>query len=88
MLDTRIALPMLTLALAACDGRTEDPPSYKLQVTESPPAVVGERSHLVLDVLRADGTKATQFEAHHGQVTATSAGPGQGATFTVRLPLR
>lgn len=27
-------------------------------------------------------------EAHHGQVTATSAGPGQGATFTVRLPLR
>jgi len=58
---------MLTLALAACDARTEDPPSYKLQVTESPPALVGERSHLVLDVLRADGTKATQFEAHHGQ---------------------
>ena len=22
-------------------------------------------------------------EAHHGQVTATSAGPGKGATFTV-----
>jgi len=27
-------------------------------------------------------------EAHAGTVTATSAGPGQGATFTVRLPVR
>lgn len=67
MLDSRITLPMLTLALAACDARTEDAPAYKLQVTECPPAVVGERSHLTLDVLRTDGTKATQFAAHHGQ---------------------
>lgn len=67
MLDARITLTMLTLSLAACDARTEDPPTYELQVTEQPPAVVGERSHLVLDVLRSDGTKVTQFEAHHGQ---------------------
>src|SRR5204863_8940032 len=26
-------------------------------------------------------------ELHHGTVSARSAGPGQGATFTVRLPL-